>query len=183
MKQIIGLLISVLFFSSACLASDKRTVCPEERPMLCTMDYTPVCGLTKDNHHKTYANACSACANPEVFSHVPGACPARTLSANEVRTLFSGNTYEASIPSRKLTMTVYVDPDGTMRGMQAGHKFTSKWQISERGEICVSYRDKMSCRFVMEENGHYKKYKINEQGEKAVLVIYQSFAPGNIHNY
>lgn len=173
---------------SSCLASEhvttiNPTVCPEERPMICTMDYTPVCGSGKDNSLKTYSNACAACANPEVVSHVPNACPARILSADEVRKLFSGNTYEAIIPSRKITMTVYVDPDGTMRGMQAGHKFSSKWQINEQGEICVSYRDKMSCRLVMEEEGRYKKYKINEQGKKVVLVIYQSFSSGNVHNY
>ncbi|MCN4144497.1 MAG: hypothetical protein LC437_05360 [Thiohalomonas sp.] len=65
------------------------------------MDYTPVCALGKDNSLKTYANAC---ANPEVVSYVPNACPALTLSADEVRKLFSGNTYEARIPSRKITI-------------------------------------------------------------------------------
>lgn len=107
----------------------------------------------------------------------------RTLSAKEVNKLFIGNTYEATIPSRNLTMTVYVDPDGTLRGMQGGHKFMSKWSINEYGQICVSYKEKKSCRIVMEDNGVYKKYKINEQGEKIVLVIYQSFTPGNVHNY
>lgn len=107
----------------------------------------------------------------------------RTLSAKEVSKLFIGNTYEAAIPSRNLKMTVYVDPDGTLRGMQGGHKFMSKWSINEQGQICISYKEKMSCRIVMEDNGVYKKYKINEQGEKIVLVIYQSFTPGNIHNY
>ena len=107
----------------------------------------------------------------------------RVLSGEEVTQLFSGNTYDATIPSRNLKMTVYVDPDGTMRGMQSGHKFTSKWSVSEKGEICVSYRDKMKCRTVMEENGVYKKFKVNEQGEKVVLVIYESFSSGNIHNY
>ncbi len=107
----------------------------------------------------------------------------RTLSAKEVKKLFIGNTYEATIPSRNLKMTVFVDPDGTLRGMQGGHKFMSKWSVNEYGQICISYKEKMSCRIVMEDNGVYKKYKINEQGEKTVLVIYQSFTAGNIHNY
>lgn len=107
----------------------------------------------------------------------------RTLSAKEVSKLFIDNTYEAAIPSRNLKMTVYVDPDGTLRGMQGGHKFMSKWSINEQGQICISYKEKMSCRIVMEDNGVYKKYKINEQGEKIVLVIYQSFTAGNVHNY
>ena len=107
----------------------------------------------------------------------------RSLTTAEVTQLFSGNTYTATIPSRNIQMTVYVDPNGTLRGMQGGHKFTSKWEINDKGEICVSYKERLSCRYVMEEDGIYKKYKINEQGEKVVLVIYQSFTPGNIHNY
>jgi len=188
MKKRIGLLIIAMVIFSHCSASEVRgtvnpTVCPEERPMVCTMDYRPVCGLHNDNSTKTYSNACAACSNPEVISHGPQACTERILSAAKLKQLFSGNTYEALIPSRNLKMTVYVDPDGTMRGMQSGHKFTSKWAVSDKGEICVSYKDKMSCRVVMEQDGIYKKFKINEQGEKVVLVIYQSFAAGNVHNY
>lgn len=107
----------------------------------------------------------------------------RILSADEVSQLFSGKTYEARIPSRNIHMTVYADPNGTMTGMQSGHKFTSKWTISEKGEICVSYKDKMNCRMVMEDGGVYKKYKLNDKGEKIVLVVYQAFSLGNIHNF
>ncbi|MCU7835750.1 MAG: hypothetical protein KZQ83_10945 [gamma proteobacterium symbiont of Taylorina sp.] len=107
----------------------------------------------------------------------------RVLTADEVTHLFSGNSYAAIIPSRNIKMTVFVDPNGTLRGMQAGHKFNSKWMVNESGEICVSYKERMSCRLVMEDNGQYKKYKINEQGEKVVLVIYQSFTAGNSYNY
>jgi hypothetical protein len=107
----------------------------------------------------------------------------RVLTAAEVTQLFSGNTYTAAIPSRNIQMTVFVDPNGSSRGMQAGHKFTSNWSINEKGEFCVSYKQRLSCRFVMEDEGVYKKYKINEQGKKMVLVIYQSFEQGNVHNY
>lgn len=188
MNKLIGLLMAVLVIFSNCSANEAAgtvnpTVCPEKRPMICTMDYQPVCALSNDKSMKTYSNACTACSNPEVVSYVPQACPERILSAAEVTQLFSGNTYEALIPSRNLKMTVYVDPDGTMRGMQGGHKFTSNWTVSNEGEICVSYQDKMNCRVVMQQEGVYKKFKINEQGEKVILVIYQSFAAGNIHNY
>ncbi len=125
----------------------------------------------------------AACTNSQISASSKGGYPAKTLSADEMQVLFSGNTYTASIPSRKLTMTVYVDPNGTMRGMQAGHKFTTHWQINEQGEICVSYKDKKNCRYVMQENGQYKKYKLDEQGNKVVLVVYQSFARGNVHGY
>jgi len=187
-KKFIALFMGAVVFLSACSASEtvetiNRTTCPENRPQVCTMDYTPVCGVHNDNSTKTYSNACGACSNPKVISYVPQSCPDRILSAQEVLKLFSGNTYVAVIPSRNLKMTVYVDPDGTMRGMQSGHKFTSKWTVSDKGEICVSYKDKMNCRVVMEQGGVYKKFKVNEKGEKVVLVIYQSFAAGNVHHY
>jgi len=184
MKQTLLFLISLIsIMLSAVISAQDVTLCPKERLAMCTMDYTPVCALMKDSSVKTYGNACSACAEPQVVSHRAGICPAHTLSTEEVMTLFSGNTYQAIIPSRKIFMKVYVDPNGTMRGMQAGHKFTTKWQVNDQGQICVSYKDKMNCRFVMREEGQYKKYKLNEQGEKVVLVLYKSFAKGNIHNY
>ncbi len=184
MTALIGILLSISNgIASEANSSEKKVLCPDERPMVCTRDYRPVCGLSQDSTTKTYSNACSACSNSDVVSYVSQACAERTLSSEELIKLFSGNTYVAVIPSRKLKMIVYVDPDGTMRGMQSGHKFTSKWMVNDKGEICVSYKDKMSCRVVMEQNGVYKKFKINEQGEKTVLVVYQSFSQGNVHNY
>ncbi len=186
MSVFFGLLVSVLGASASGINdinSSNKVLCPDERPMICTREYQPVCGVNHDNTSKTYSNGCTACSNPDVISYSPLACTERTLSSEELVELFSGNTYVAVIPSRKLKMTVYVDPDGTMRGMQNGHKFSSKWKVNDKGEICVSYRDKMSCRIVMEQNGVYKKFKINEQGQKIVLVVYQSFVQGNVHNY
>lgn len=107
----------------------------------------------------------------------------QTLNAEEVTQLFSGNTYEATLPTRGLTMTVYADPDGTMRGVQNGNKFTTQWKVNEEGEICVSYRDKLSCRIVVEDNAIYKKYKVDDKGKRTLLVVYKSFSPGNIHGF
>jgi hypothetical protein len=62
------------------------TNCPQERPQICTMDYRPVCA-TRDTgvrcvaapcpstEQKTYSNACSACADAKVISHIPDECP------------------------------------------------------------------------------------------------------------
>lgn len=48
--------------------------CRDPRPQLCTADYNPVCGVRGDGTEKTYSNACSACADPAVTGHRPGAC-------------------------------------------------------------------------------------------------------------
>jgi len=54
--------------------------CTDPRPQVCTMDYTPVCATRctttpcETPEVKTYANACTACADPSVSYHQPGEC-------------------------------------------------------------------------------------------------------------
>ena len=77
------LMVMAIFAMSGCSASEAdtgtlqpkdRVLCKEPRPAICTMDYRPVCGLSKDETEKTYSNGCSACSNPEVIAYIPGAC-------------------------------------------------------------------------------------------------------------
>lgn len=49
--------------------------CANPRPQMCTRDYRPACGIRRDGSRKTYGNACSACADPEVVTQGAGACP------------------------------------------------------------------------------------------------------------
>lgn len=70
------------------------TLCPEQRPQVCTMDYRPVCA-TRDTstrcvtapcpstEEKTYSNACSACADVKVLSHIPDECPASSSNQQQ----------------------------------------------------------------------------------------------------
>lgn len=74
------------------------TLCPEQRPEVCTQQYDPVCGvfqpgsdqdgqvsalewLTGDAERAgrtdTFGNACSACAQSKVIGFRTGACPDR----------------------------------------------------------------------------------------------------------
>jgi len=57
---------------------DERTYCPEERPEVCTADYTPVCahqaGCEGEDCWNTAGNACTACTDPNVDYHTPGEC-------------------------------------------------------------------------------------------------------------
>lgn len=49
--------------------------CADPRPQMCTRDYRPACGIRRDGSRKTYGNACSACADPDVVTQGAGACP------------------------------------------------------------------------------------------------------------
>jgi len=58
-------------------AQDYITACTEPRPEICTMDYTPVCGLQRvagAEQWKTYSNACSSCSDATVVGYNKDAC-------------------------------------------------------------------------------------------------------------
>jgi tetratricopeptide (TPR) repeat protein len=71
----------VFLMTGAELAPESMSVaggtCADPRPQICTRDYRPACGLRLDKTSRTYGNACSACADPEVVSQSGGACPER----------------------------------------------------------------------------------------------------------
>ncbi len=76
----------------ACKAQDEPASsgivdCSDPRPEMCTREYRPVCALRDTGircvtepcdsaEHKTYSNACDACADKAVYSYAPGACEA-----------------------------------------------------------------------------------------------------------
>lgn len=72
------LVLSALSFGcSSANLKDDLTECTEPRPEICTMDYTPVCGLlyvSGEEHWKTYSNACSACSDSAVTGYIKDAC-------------------------------------------------------------------------------------------------------------
>jgi len=80
---VLGLFFSITLTSFSANSSPNNepvtkpgiTNCLKPRPQICTMEYRPVCAKLTDANQKTYASACSACANPEVVGHIPGACP------------------------------------------------------------------------------------------------------------
>jgi hypothetical protein len=74
-----------LFIVSACspIANQDRagaekvhdmSLCPAERPQVCTMEYRATCGHLDDGKRKDYASPCSACADPAVVGVFEGSC-------------------------------------------------------------------------------------------------------------
>lgn len=48
--------------------------CQSPRPMVCTMEYRPVCASLVAGGEKTYPSGCNACADIAVASYTPDAC-------------------------------------------------------------------------------------------------------------
>lgn len=75
-------------------SSGGATTCTEPRPEMCTKDYRPVCATVDtgircittpcpSTEQRTYGNACSACGDEKVISHVPGECAAAAPKGTE----------------------------------------------------------------------------------------------------
>ena len=68
----------MLVLVSACQSTPEKlshlTDCPEERPQVCTMIYTPVCATEKDGQLRTYSSDCTACSHEEVLGYQQGMC-------------------------------------------------------------------------------------------------------------
>lgn len=105
-RLFLGLLTSALLLASACQANpdsdepqgkppEDLTLCPEQRPEVCTQQYDPVCGVfqpgprtdgqtsalewltggaERAGRTATFGNACSACTKKAVIGYRPGEC-------------------------------------------------------------------------------------------------------------
>lgn len=51
-----------------------QVTCTEPRQPMCTREYNPVCATKRDGTRRTYGNGCTACADANVASHIPGPC-------------------------------------------------------------------------------------------------------------
>ncbi len=78
------ILFTPLMLSACSTSSSNKTekstaaaeiTCPENRPLICTRDYRPVCGKSTSGRLRTYSNGCTACSNPDIVSYVEGECP------------------------------------------------------------------------------------------------------------
>lgn len=65
----------VLLLMSACATTPEGVTCEAPRPQVCTMEYNPVCAQRSDGTQARYSSPCNACADDNVGSYIPGACP------------------------------------------------------------------------------------------------------------
>jgi hypothetical protein len=85
--MLIRLLTLVLLPAMICGCAATKTeqdiiACPEPRPEVCTMDYTPVCALKRESGYElwiTYSNACSACTDETVAGYRKDTCISESL--------------------------------------------------------------------------------------------------------
>lgn len=108
------------------------------------------------------------------------ALPDGTLSATELRSLFSGRTVEAVTAAHGRESSSYYDPNGEVRQQRLGQTRRGHWRVTEDHRICLQMEDlPEKCRIVVHEQGEYRKYILKKNGRHQHTVTYRLFHPGN----
>lgn len=116
------------------------------------------------------------------------------ISANEIRTLFSGNTVEAERrdggipgidPTNKIenyatAFIIYFGNDGTLKIKTGGKPKTGKWRVTGEDELCTKLKGKKEkCAHVHKDGTAYKRVVKRTSGHVLFEHSYIRFTPGN----
>jgi hypothetical protein len=86
-KIIILSLIALAFGLSGCVSNEAKqeqlqraanlknmTPCQEPRPVVCTMEHNPACGIFRDGTTWEYSSGCMACTRTSVKGYIQASC-------------------------------------------------------------------------------------------------------------
>lgn len=119
------------------------------------------------------------------------------LPAEEVRSLFSGQTVEgersegadsytgpSALDGFSEPFVMYFSEDGSVRSIRNEIKKSGKWWVDEEGNHCVRWKKakKDSCAPITKEGRVYKKYKKSKFGSIKWVKTFTKFRPGNPDN-
>ena len=111
----------------------------------------------------------------------------RILSGDEVQSLFSGKTVKGYHEKKKYSFTSYYEPAGTFRSYQGEviEPRLGKWWVNSSGDICIRWQGESQdlCRKMMtDDDGHYRKVLVKPSGKQILVVSFESFVDGNVHD-
>ena len=116
------------------------------------------------------------------------------MSADEVSTLFSGNTVEGErrdggvpgidapnkVEDFATAFIAYFDNDGTVKKKTSNKPKLGKWSVTDDGELCVKWKGKKEkCAPVHKEGKVYKRVIERRSGFILFELRYIRFTPGN----
>jgi hypothetical protein len=101
----------------------------------------------------------------------------RTLTEPEIKSLFVGKTVSGYNQHKDYAFTRYYDPAGVVTEQGDRGRRRGQWSVGADGQFCEGFGGgETKCRVIVNEDGTYKKYKVNRKGERQLLIIYQTFS-------
>ena len=111
------------------------------------------------------------------------------LSADDIRSLFSGNTVEGGYQEgrKQGVMNFYSEPfinyfanDGKVYSVRGKTKKSGSWSVTEKGDLCIIWKDKKEkCAPIYKDGDHYKQDMISRKGKIKWTKTYTTFALGD----
>lgn len=119
------------------------------------------------------------------------------LSADEVRTLITGNTATGErrqgvkggqgepglVNTYAEKFTMFFAENGTVKRKIGEKHKKGKWRVTESGELCFQWKDKKEkCAAVYKDGKAYKRVTTKSSGRVLWEITFISFIPGNKYN-
>ncbi len=105
------------------------------------------------------------------------------LKTAEIVALFSGKTVKGHHERKHYDFESYYEPTGELRSHQGkDRKLREATWAAKNDEICITWKDDPTelCRkMVKAADGTYRKEKVKKNGDRLVVVTFESFAAGN----
>ena len=107
-----------------------------------------------------------------------------TLSAEQVKALFTGKTVNAIHAPKKAPVNLFYDSNGEVRGIFAsGKQGKTTWHVNDNGGICLVIAKKDTCFSVVKKGAHYNKYLTKPDGAKVLIFNMETFTEGNPNQF
>ena len=106
--------------------------------------------------------------------------PDGTLTADEVRALFSGKTVKSVTFSKGRVSDIYYGQGGELRQVRNDEVRAGTWKVKNNGRLCMKIAEgKKRCRIIVRTGSNYVKYVVRNDGNHEPVVRYISFEKGD----
>lgn len=105
------------------------------------------------------------------------------LKKAEIVALFAGKTVKGHHERKHYDFESYYEPTGSLRSYQGSDRKRREatWTV-KNDEICITWQDdpeELCRKMVKAADGSYRKEKVKKNGDRLVVVTFESFTDGN----
>ncbi len=106
--------------------------------------------------------------------------PSGTLTASQIKHLFSGKTVVANVAGKKTPSIFYFSPKGKVWRVRKGWQKVGHWKTRKDGRLCVKYKGaQRDCRIIIKKGNAYQQYAVKKSGNHRLELTYTRFLDGN----
>lgn len=106
--------------------------------------------------------------------------PAGTLSAKQIKQLFTSRTVSAySVDGKEQEMVIYFGRFGKVQQAKKGFQEDGKWRVRKDARLCVELKGApRACRIIVKNDKEYRQYVVKKDGKHKHELTYVEFRKG-----